>query len=164
MQRIPATLLLVVVLLACGEKERSAASPGGDPAAGHALLGEYVSELQQLAKHGSVDLLEPFLADQLGKATELEKAGEVGDEFVRRHRRIIDVTRAVIAPQPGAAEKQKVIAFLDAVEGKKQRTLNGGLVEVAPALVEEVLSLHMLLDGTSDREAARTKYLPELGP
>jgi len=29
-----------------------------------------------------------------------------------------------------------------------------------PTIVEEILNLHLLLDGSTDREAARAKYLP----
>ena len=149
--------LLFATLLACGGKKE-------DPAAGHALLAEYIEGFRVLAGGGSTEILEPMLAEQTAKLEELKAAGKVSAAFAERHRRLIEVTRAVITPNAGEAEKQKVRDFLDAVEGKKERALQGGLAEFAPALAEEVLSLHMLLDRTTDREKARAKYLPQLAP
>lgn len=151
-------LFLLATLVACGSKKETRV---GDPAAGHWLLGEYVVGFQQLARGGSVEALEPLLAEQAAKGASLKAAGKVPAEFAERHRRLIDVTRALIAPNAGEQEKRQVRDFLDAIEGKKPRELAGGLAEVAPAIAEEVLRLHMLLDGTTDREKTRANYVPD---
>ena len=151
-------MVAVVVVVACGKK-----GGGSDPAAGHALLHEYVAAIQEVATQGSAEGLEPVLAGQAAKGAELRSAGKVSGAFAERHRRLIDVTRAVIAPHGGEAARAKVRAFLAAVEGEKRHPPAGGMAAIAPALVEEVLNLHMLLDGSSDREKARARYLPELG-
>jgi hypothetical protein len=150
-----APLLFLLASFGCGgEKEGRV-----DPAAGHALLAEYVETVQSMARGGALADLGPLLDQQLEKARRLEKDGKLPGEVLRRHRRLVEVTRAVITPSAGPAEQEKVREFLDAVEGKKEHPLSGGMAEIAPALVEEVLSLHMLLDKTSDREKTRAQYL-----
>jgi hypothetical protein len=144
-----------LVTVSCGEQKGSA--PGGADA--HALLDEYVATIQSIAKSGSIDGLEPALDEQQRKGEALKARGVLSDEVARRHRRILDVTRAATRPAAGEAEKQTILEFLDAVEGKKERVVEGGLAQIGPALLEEILSLHMLVDGTSDREKARAKYL-----
>ena len=153
-----APLLLLVASFGCGhEKEKRV-----DPAAGHALLAEYVETVQSMARGGALAELGPLLDQQLEEARRLEKEGKLPGEVLRRQRRLVEVTRAVITPNVGPDEGKKVREFLDAVEGKKAHPLSGGMAEIAPALVEEVLSLHMLLDGTSDREKTRAQYLSML--
>lgn len=150
-----APLLLLLASFGCGsEKEKRV-----DPAAGHALLAEYVATVQSMARGGALADLGPLLDQQLEKARRLEKDGKLPGEVLRRHRRLIEVTRAVITPTAGPDQEKKVRDFLDAVDGKEERSLRGGMAEIAPALVEEVLSLHMLLDKTSDREKTRAQYL-----
>ncbi|HEU5061122.1 MAG TPA: hypothetical protein VFU21_31540 [Kofleriaceae bacterium] len=154
-------VVVVLVALACGADEEK--KQPGDPAAGHALLAEYVAAFQQLASSGGgVEVLDPLLAEQARNGDALLAAGKVSAGFAERHRRLIEVTRALVAPGGGEEARQKVRDFLDAVEGKKERALGGGLAEVAPAIVEEVLRLHMLLDGTTDREKTRARYMPDL--
>ena len=150
-----APLLLLLASFGCGSEQEKRV----DPAAGHALLAEYVAAVQSMARGGALAELGPLLDQQLAKARQLEKDGKLPGEVLRRHRRLVEVTRALIAPGPGPDEQKKVREFLDAVEGKKERSLRGGMAEIAPALVEEVLSLHMLLDRTSDREKTRAQYL-----
>lgn len=153
-----APLLLLLASFGCGsEKEKRI-----DPAAGHALLAEYVETVQAMARGGALAELGPLLDQQLEEARRLEKEGKLPGEVLRRHRRLLEVTRAVITPSAGPDEQEKVREFLDAVEGKKALALGGGMAEIAPALVEEVLSLHMLLDKTSDREKTRLQYLDVL--
>jgi|SRR5678815_5094906 len=152
-------VLVLLVAASCRADKKSA----GDPAAAHALLDEYIGTINVVAKSGSLEMMEPQLAAQAKKAAELKATGAVSDEFARRHQRLLDVTRAATTPAPGEAEKKTILDFLDSVEGKKDRVLEGGLAQIGPALVEEILSLHMLADGTSDRAAARQKYLGGAG-
>jgi hypothetical protein len=160
MQRRAGTVvLLLLVAVSCGKNKPSA----GDPAAAHALLDQYMGTVDQVAKGGSLEELAPQLAEQGRKAAELKATGAVSDEFFSRHQRLLQVTRAATTPAPGEAEKKTILDFLDSVEGKKERVLEGGLAQIGPALVEEILSLHMLADGTSDRAAARQKYLGGAG-
>lgn len=159
MQRRAAFLFLFLVAASCSGKK----SASSDPAAAHALLDEYIATIEQVAKGGALETLEPRLAEQASKGEALKAAGKVPEEFYRRHRRLIDVTRAAITPAAGEAEKKAILDFLDAVEGEKERVVEGGLTQIGPAVVEEILSLHMLADGTTDRAAARQKYLGGAG-
>jgi hypothetical protein len=153
-----AVLVLFVVVSCRGEKK-----PASDPAAAHALLDQYMSTVEQVAKGGSLEVMGPQLDALANKAAELKATGAVSEELSRRYQRLLDVTRAATTPAPGEAEKKAILDFLDSVEGKKDRVLEGGLAQIAPALIEEILSLHMLADGTTDRAAARQKYLGGAG-
>ena len=164
MRWLAVALLAVTLVAACGGEKKAAGDRAGDPAAGHALLREYIAGFRILAGGGTADVLDPQLAEQAAKGEALVASGTLSAAFGERHCRLIDVTRAIIAPGGGEAAKQKVRDFLDTVEGKKERSLEGGLAEVAPALAEEVLRLHMLLDGTTDREKTRATWMPELEP
>lgn len=61
--------------------------------------------------------------------------------------------------QPGT-DTTKVGAFAREVAGPDGAPvdLDGGVAALAPLLLEEVLSLHVLLDGATAREAARAKF------
>ncbi len=160
MQQRARAILLVLLLAASCRGDRK---PAADPAAAHALLDQYMGTVEQVARGGSLDALEPQLTEQATRAAELKSTGVVSDEFYRRHQRLLEVTRAATTATPGESEKKKLLDFLDSVEGKKDRVLEGGLAQLGPALVEEILSLHMLADGTTDRAAARQKYLGGAG-
>jgi hypothetical protein len=158
MKRRTAVLVLFAAAACRGEKK-----PAADPAAAHALLDQYMGTVEQVAKGGSLEVLQPELAAQEKKATELKATGAVSDEFFRRYQRLLGVTRAATMPDPSEGEKKTILDFLDSVEGKKDRVVEGGMAQIGPALVEEILSLHMLADGTTDRAAARQKYLGGAG-
>jgi hypothetical protein len=149
--RRSAYLLLVALVFACGKEG------GGDTAAAHALLDEYVEMMRAVGQAAGVDAIGPSLAEQEQKAAKLLEAKAVSAAFVARHDRLVRVTRALVTP---GADQAEIDAFLDAIEGPKaDRDPGGGMAAVAPAIVEEILNLHMLLDGTTDRSAAREKYL-----
>jgi hypothetical protein len=103
-----------------------------------------------------------------GDAEQYRANGELTEELERRYTRLLKVTQLMVSPDPDgskrAASVAEIEAFVADVEGE-QRSVDpqGGLAEVGPALADEVLNLYMLLDGTTDREKARDKYLPGLG-
>jgi hypothetical protein len=95
---------------------------------------------------------------------------KVPDDFYTRCDRLFRVSRLTVTPDPEGKLRptieKEIKAFLHDIEGRDlEKELEEGLAVVAPAFVEEVLNLHMLLAGMKDRKAARKKYLEKhLGP
>ena len=169
--------LLVLLAAACPNDDGSAKNGASassqlsaelSPSEGHALLDEYVELLRQFVQYGSA---EPFLAaldEHEQRAAKLATDGKIDTAFRQRHARVVEVTRITIAPAGEPAIRRKhtdtLAAFAREVGGANAEPLapGGGLASVVPLIIEEVLRLHMLLDGTTDREATRTKYLSKL--
>jgi hypothetical protein len=159
--------LASVVLLAPGctstESETSKAEQRVRELEGHALLDDYVGIMKMIASSSSKPSFDP-LAEHEARASELERAGKIDPTFRTRHRRLVAVTRAMLEPStdPKVRDEQQetLQTFMRDVAGGDAAAvdLNGGLAQVSAALVEEVLSLHMLLGGDTDREAARVRY------
>lgn len=139
-----------------------------DAAEGHALLDDYLAHVEQMAKSGSINAFPEALAEHEQRAKKLDDAGKLDPAFRARHRRLVDVIRLVVTPPVDDRARRDTDAQLDAFArevggpGAPPIETSGGLAAIAPLLVEEVLSLHMLLDGETDREKARAKYLASL--
>jgi len=151
---------LVVAGLAAG------ASCSRSTAEAHALLDEYGAMFAAVASSGSVDrtgLLERL--EELGKhAHALRAADRIDQRFAARYERLLTVARLLITRSQtweGVAMDPAITAFVREVTGRPLPPNARGFAVVAPAIVEEMLSLRMLLDRTSDREAARARYLPK---
>ena len=133
---------------------------------GHSLLERYVHLIRAVVVHGSADqMIELF--DELGGEAARE-ASKLGPELTRRYQRLLAVTIVMLTPDPDGEERPLVVeeleAFIAEVEGKPRKLdRKGGLAEIASALTEEVINLHLMLDGSSDREAAREIYFDNLG-
>jgi len=158
-----AAVALVLFSLSCTEKAKQ------DYTHAHALLDQYVLAFKQLAIQGAGS---EIILEVLGKLkTDLDAMkSKVPGDFYTRCDRLFKVSRLVVTPDPEEKLRdtidKEIKAFLKDIKGRDpQKPLEGGLAEVGLALVEEVLSLHMLLEGTQDRKATRKKYLEKyLGP
>ena len=174
LMRIPC-LIVLVVLLGCRSDAPSGSAPAAaksaprsaaDPAAGHALVDRYVAGMHALAQSGSSAPYAALLAADDAEIRKLADQGLVGAEVRDRVLRLFDATRAFIAPAPDDAARrasQDVLdAFVVAVNGENNPPdPTGGMASYAPIFLEEALSLHMLLDGATDRDAARARYMKE---
>jgi len=158
-----AAVALILFSLSCTEKA------GKDYTQAHALLDHYVLAFRQLAMQGSG--MEIILEDLKKMKSDLDAMkSKVPADFYTRCDRLLKVSRLTVTPDPEGnlrpAIEKEIKAFIKDVEGRDiEEELQGGLAEVATAFVEEVLNLHMLLEGMQDRKAARKKYLEKhLGP
>ena len=159
-----AAVALVLFTFSCSEKTKKE-FPGA-----HALLDRYVLSFKELAMSGSGD--PQFILEDLTKLkSDLDgMKSKVPADFYTRCDRLLRVSRLTVTPDPEGKLRptieKEIKAFLQDVQVRDlEKELEGGLAEVAPAFVEEVLNLHMLLAGTKDRKAARKKYLEKhLGP
>lgn len=142
------------------------ARAGGDPAAGHALLERYVAALRAIAASGDPAPMLPALEAEDEQLRALADKGSVSAAFRDRALRLLRVTRAIASPQPDEAAREATRAEVNdlvrAVRGPKATPEpGGGLASIAPILMDEVVDLHMLLDGSTDRDAARARYVKE---
>lgn len=154
---------LVLFCFSCSEKAKK------DYSQAHALLDRYVLAFKELAMSGSG--VEFFLEDLKKLKSDLDAMkSKVPADFYTRCDRLLKVSRLTVTPDPEGKLRpnieKEIKAFLKDIEGRDpEKPLEGGLAEVSLALVEEVLSLHMLLADMKDRKAARKKYLEKhLGP
>jgi hypothetical protein len=164
-------LIVLAALLGCrgdgspkAEPAPTAAPAAPSAAAGHALLGRYVAALRGLASSGDPA---PVIAAITAEETEIRSLadkGAVAPELRDRTLRLLGVTRGLLAPATDDAARQATKARLDelvhAVRGPNESLpVEGGLSVIAPVLTEEVLNLHMLLDGSTDRDQTRARYM-----
>ncbi|MDQ3370677.1 MAG: hypothetical protein M3680_35115 [Myxococcota bacterium] len=168
-------LSLVVALAACGTSHSStsadpatsaSAARARDAAAGHTLLDDHLRVLQQMGLGATAELM-PELDRQAALAKSLETAGRIGPAFARRFDALSDATRALITPAPDAAARealaQRLQTWVSGVEGGAGLSPeNLTMATIAPLMVEELVDLHMLLDGSTDREATRQRYVTPL--
>ena len=139
--------------------------PAADPAAGHALLGQFARTVNVIKNGDAGQDLIDALDQQIARGQALAHAGKVSAAFARRHQRLLKMLELVLAPDPDGSHRARTAAALDAfateVEGgPRHLDPDGGLAAIGPILVDELVNLHMLLDGTTDRAAARARYLP----
>jgi hypothetical protein len=158
-----AAVALILFSLSCTEKAKQ------DYTQAHALLDRYVLAFKQLAMQGSGAEIILEEIKKLKSDLDAMKSKVPGD-FYARCDRLLKVSRLTVTPDPegklGPTIDKEIKSFLKDIEGRDpEKPLEGGLAEVGPALVEEVLSLHMLLADMKDRKAARKKFLEKhLGP
>jgi hypothetical protein len=141
------SIVAVVALSGCGQKL--------DPAEGHALLHRYTEIMSTAAEHGSVEPVPSQLDAELARARALAADGRIPREFHERYRRLVDVSRAIVAPRPDDASralgKAEIEAFIRDVKGPGAVvSLDGGLASLGPVLIDEVMRLHTMLDGPTN--------------
>ena len=158
-----AAVALILFSLSCTEKAKK------DYTEAHSLLDRYVLSFKELAMTGGG--MEFILEDLKKFKSDLDAMkSKVPGDFYTRCDRLLKVSRLLVTPDPEGKLRdtidKEIKAFLKDIEGRDpEKPLEGGLAEVGPALVEEVLSLHMLLADMKDRKAARKKFLEKhLGP
>lgn len=165
----------VIVLALAGSLLLSSCAKGDkepdrvkDTQAAHLLLSRYLDLFKLLAGNGTTEMVLQGLDKNASEAHALEREGAASGEFFRRHQRLVEVTRLIMTPDPDGSRRRetidKVSAFVQSVKGGPPAELKGGLADVAPAIADEVLNLHMLLDGSTDREKTREKYLKGIPP
>lgn len=163
MHRVLAAILL---LAGCGATDTP---PAADPpasaatAAGHALLARHTELLLEYAEKGEVEsaTVGPEIDRQLAEARALRERGELTDEFVRRHRRMLTVTRMALGPGDPATRAillAEIETYVRSIDGAPDDIPGAGLAILAPALFAEAVNLHMLLDGVVAPAAAREAY------
>ena len=143
-----------------------AATDSPDPASGHAVLDRYAAGLRTLVQTAEPGAVSAAMAADDTEIRKLADEGAVSAELRDRVLRLFEATRAFVAPaRDDAARKalqDTLDAFVLAVNGPdSQPDPNGGMASYVPVFREEVLSLHMLLDGSTDRDSARARYMKE---
>jgi hypothetical protein len=157
-----------------GSETTAAAEPSEAPAtapdrtnrAGYEVLRGFVELFQAFAKSGNPDaaIMLEELDTLSARANELHGDGKIDDGFLKRYERLVRVTKLVFEPAVDEARRveitRELTAFVQEVEGSDREVdPYGGLAEIGAALAEEIVSLYMLVDGSTDRQATREKYM-----
>jgi hypothetical protein len=169
----PLAMSLTLMAAACGGSRRppaAATEPAADAAPpapvdateAVALLHQYVGSFNSGALMGSFDEVLHGLDDLSRRARDDAARGTITEAFHRRYEHLLHVSGLVFETTPSPAReaaRAELQAFVDKVEGGHHPVdADGGLAAVADALAEEVVSLHLMATGTTDRNAARTLY------
>lgn len=149
------SLSLLFLLAACGGRSPAAETPAGNADAARALLLDYQQLMRDVAAQGSVDALKTGVTLLETRATGLRDTQQISAAFHDRFARLLHVTRLLTEPETPEAKKE-IEDF--AWEATRQRPQGSGMAAIAPAIIEELLSLHLLLDPQADRAELRKKY------
>lgn len=143
-------------------------SPGAsiDKKVGYALLDAITTQFREMAISGSggpekVDqALQKFMSDAK-KAKDLKQIDQV---FFARYRRIVAVMKLAIIHDPsgilGAVAEQEIAHFVNDILGEDMKATpsSEALGQVAMAISEEILNLHLYLDDFETKEKLREAF------
>jgi len=185
MRTLCGSLILAFCTLACGGGESSgtrAPTRKAEPAQTKheaapveanrkaiALLDDYVAFGRDVAAQGKVEPSIVTLEALEVRARTEGTQGAISEDFTRRYLRLVRVTRLMIQPVPdGVSNEQardELRRFVKDVTGEdRDISAEDGLAVISPALVDEAIELHALVDGTGSKDAAKKKYKTPASP
>jgi hypothetical protein len=143
-------------------------SPGAsiDKKVGHALLDAITTQFREMAISGSggperVDkALQQFMTD----ARKAKDQKQIDQVFFARYRRIVAVMKLAIIHDPsgilGAITEQEIAHFVNDILGEEMKATpsSQALGQVAMAISEEILNLHLYLDDFEAKEKLREAF------
>jgi hypothetical protein len=165
-----AAVVVAIACVACGGsgKQPEPRTPPAalDPAKGHALIDGYFATMQEFSTTAGVEPTIVRLDAQLEAGVAAHEGGAIADDVFERHQKLVAITRKLFEPLGDDDAKREAIvaearAWATGVEGAGEIGNGPTLVAFAPAIVAEVVNLHMLIDGVTDpaqRDAYTKKY------
>lgn len=141
--------------------------PEKESSAGARLLDSLVSSFKEMAVSGKGgyeevnEVLQKSMAG-LKKARELDQVDAV---FFKRYKRMLTIMKLAIIDTPYDPEGilddfilREINAFDEDITGLKSERNDRGIGVVAEAIAEEILNLHIYLDGLKKRDQLIKKY------
>ena len=133
-----------------------------DKKVGYALLDAITNQFREMAISGSspekVDkALQTFMAD----AKKAKEQKQVDQVFFARYRRMVAVMKLALIPDPegilGSVAEQEIAHFVQDVLGEEKKP-GPSVGQMAWAISEEILNLHLYLDDFETKEKLREAF------
>jgi len=169
-----AAVAVAIALAACGGGGAKKTEPIGnetpssstklDPVKGHELVDTYFENMRSFSVYGGVEPMLPALEVQLSAGRVAHEAGEIADDVFERHQTLVTMTAKLFEAAADETERkataEEVRAWAVRVEGAGEIGDGAILIVFVPAILAEVVNLHMMIDGVpaADREAQRAAY------
>lgn len=170
-------VVLCIVLLGSPlvAHESSGSNPGEDTA-GYALLEGLVVGFRVMAQKGTGghDVVHSLLQTQMAELKKAWEQKQVDAVFFKRYHRILEVlTLAIRMPEEDPEgilddftlrEMKSFIVDVTGVDAEIPPPEHRGVGAIAGAIAEEILHLHMHLDGMKQKEKLLKKYMDWASP
>ncbi len=127
------------------------------------LLGAYAEAFNHLLAPAGQPQSSPEVFEKL--RAEAQKLGPEAGEFSARFQRLLDVSVALVKPvgPEGDPAGERILREFMSTRGKPEVdfTAGGGATQIAAAVVEEVVDLHVMLESSADRHTIERRYFPK---
>jgi len=162
-------ILFLTTALWAGDEVGTAPTSGG---AGYVLLDKIITGFKAMAQKGTggFESVNNLLEEAMAEAKAAKAQGKIDSPFFSRYQRLLVVAKLAIIDQPYDREgildefiAREINAFVDDVTGERG-TLEGkgenkrGIGAVAGAMAEEIINLHVYLDGLKTRPELLKKF------
>lgn len=171
-------LVLTLVILVGGPMfaAKNTSQPAAEEEAGYAMLTSLVGSFTSLAQAGTggYELVNEMIQERMQELKKARQQEQVDPIFFRRYHKMLVAIKLVIMDLDYDSEgilNDHVGDFLSAyiyeISGERPELPpreHRGLGAVAGAIAEEILNLHLYLEGKKDRAALMEKYMQWSSP
>ncbi|MDH4270845.1 MAG: hypothetical protein OEW18_02590 [Candidatus Aminicenantes bacterium] len=167
-----AWLFFVLVFSTSLSAGNDATSPSAKDEAGYLLLDKIITGFKTMAEKGSggYESVNTLLQEAMAEAKAARAQGKIDAPFFNRYRRLLVVAKLAIIDTPYDREGlldefivREINSFIDDVTGERG-TLEAtgenkrGIGSIAGAMAEELINLHIYLDGQKNRPEILKKF------
>ena len=160
-----------IVLLSWGVAAPETDNPGmSDSQTGYALLESLIMAFGEMAQagDGGYELVNGILQKKMAELKKAKTEGEVDPVFFQRYKRILVILKLAIIDEPYDPERilnsfivKELKSFHEDVFGIETEfppPEHRGIGAIAVAIAQEVLNLHIYLDGLKHMEKLKARY------
>jgi len=165
-------VLLIGVFSAVLWAEDGAATPAAKDEAGYMLLDKIFAGFRTMAQKGTggYEYVNNLLEEAMAEAKAARAQGKIDAPFFSRYRRLLVVAKLAIIDSPYDREGildefivREINSFVDDVTGEKgsleaKGENKRGIGSVAGAMADEIINLHVYLDGLKTRPELLKKF------
>jgi len=167
-----ALVFCIVIFSAALWAEDGATTPAAKDDAGYVLLDKIVAGFKTMAEKGSggYEGVNNLLEEAMAEAKAARAQGKIDAPFFSRYRRLLLVAKLAIVDSPYDREGildefivREINSFVDDVTGERgsleaKGDNKRGIGSVAGAMAEEIINLHIYLDGLKQRPELLKKF------